>query len=147
MILQLEYQQLSFKDYAEKSKEYFTKLSSYLVGNNSAPTLDINFDLSTELNALQNASSAEQLIQLSNAFYDQVAVKRSLAEIYKKPKDYLKEYKNVINGSIQNLTNLDLNVDEQIISVNKNKTKSQSIRNISSRLQLKLSLIKDNTNA
>lgn len=138
---------MSFKEYSEKSKEYLNQLGNYLTGKNSSPTLEIDIDLSKELNAIHNVSSAEQLIQLSNAFYDQVAAKRSLIEIYKKPKDYLNEFKISIDERISSLDNLSSNVDEQHDSVIANKVKSQSLKSISKKLQLKLSLIKDNTNA
>jgi hypothetical protein len=138
---------LSFKTYYEKSKEYLNQLSSYLTGNNSAPNLKLDINPSKELNALHNVCSADQLIQLSNAFYDQVAAKRSLNEIYKKPKDYLLEYKTSIESQIKNLDFMDSDIDDQLESVANNSLWSQSIRSISSNLQLKLSLIKDNTDA
>lgn len=138
---------MSFKDYAEKSKEYMTKFGLYLTGKNSAPSLTIDIDLSTELNALHNASSSEQLIQLSNGFYDQVAFKRSLIEVYKKPKDYLKEQQLTLDSNIKSLDSLSKDISLNIDSVKANQVRSQSARSISDRLQLKLSLIKDNTNA
>lgn len=138
---------MSFNSYAERTKEYITKLGSYLTGKTSAPNISTDIDTSTELNALHNVSSAEQLIQLSNAFYDQVAAKRCLKEIYKKPKDYLEEFNLSLKTSIDSLDSLNENVNTQLESVERNKVRSQSIRSISSRLQLKLSLIKDSTDA
>jgi hypothetical protein len=138
---------LSFKSYANSSIQYLKQLSNYLTGNNSAPNLILDIDPSTELNALHNVSSSEQLIQLSNGFYDQVAIKRSLIEIYKKPKDYLTEYAASISVRTNSLSSQNTEIDNQLTSVTNNKLKSQSIRSISSKLQLKLSLIKDNTNA
>lgn len=132
---------MAYSSYIDTYLQFIRNIGSYLAGNSSAPTLDLSVNITKDLNTLRNSSSAEHLITTSNAIYDQVAISRTLKEIYKKPKDYFSEFQASINNEIKKT---EFNGDEfakQQTSIEQNINKSKGMKNISPALQYKLSLI------
>jgi hypothetical protein len=135
---------MSFLDYTKTYLEYIKNIGSYLAGNSSAPTLDIKINVSKDLNTLKNSLSAETLIYTSNAVYDQNAMARSLIEIYKKPKDYFKEYQDFLIKEQSKTEFLNNEFQVQLNNIQDNIQQSKNIINLSPTLQKKLSLITGN---
>jgi len=132
---------MSFVDYTKTYLEFIKNVGSYISGTSSAPTLDLTINTSKDLNTLRNSLSAETLISTSNAVYDQMAIARSLVEIYKKPKDYFKEYQDYLTleqSKVESNTS-DFQIQEKTIQ--DNIQKSKNLMSLSSSLQKKLSLI------
>lgn len=130
-----------FQQYVEKYKTYLTGWAGLISGKSSSVNFDCDINTCSELNALRNASSAEQLVHLSNAYYDQVAIGRTLKEIYKKPKDYLKQFAEQTALQIAALENTGKEVASQVLSVESTIQQSKSNNALSGNLQKKLSLI------
>lgn len=111
---------MPYQDFAEAQKTHLNKLGEYIDGSKPAPTFDAKIDFAKELQGVQNATTAEQKIHLANALYDQVAVSRSLKELYKKPSDYFKEFKDsldvpVIDATIKEVANQHESVKSTIV--------------------------------
>ena len=139
---------MSFADYTTTYLEYIKKVGAYLAGQSSAPTLKITINPSKDLNTLRNSVSAENLIYTSNAVYDQMAMVRSLKEIYKKPKEYFAEHKLNLEKETSKTTFLKEEFQRQEANIKENTEASKNQKNLSPILQKKLSLISsDPTNA
>lgn len=132
---------MSYQLFAIRYKEYLKKFGSYLLSSNGAPNFDIEIDYTDELNAIQNVSSAEQLIYLTNALLDQAAIKRCMKEVYKTPSDYYKEHEKFLNDELKRITFSEEEVKKQHESVVSNINRSKNIKIYSRSLQRKLSLL------
>lgn len=132
---------MAYLNYIAKFKAYLTSWAAFATGNGSAETFDYKINTAQELNALRNATTVNDMIQLSNAYYDQVGIGRSINELYKKPKDYFADYIAFNSALSQKLDNLGTEVTNSQTNVQNNLDMKKSISSISKRLQLKLSLI------
>ena len=130
-----------YSDFATKYQKYLKSFGAYLLGDKSAPTFDTDIDFSYERNHLQNATSAETLIQLTHAMYHQVAAARTLKEIYKKPSDYFTDYKDFLTKETDNIDFLKTEVQNQTDTTISRMSISKTLKGFSSILQKKLSLI------
>lgn len=135
---------MSFTDYTKTYLQFIKNIGSYLSGNSSAPTLDLIINTSKDINTLRNSLSAETLIYTSNAVYDQIAMARSLAEIYKKPKDYFNEYQTYLIKEQNKTEFLDSEFQKQEQKINDNIKQSKNLISLSPTLQKKISLILGN---
>ena len=136
-----------FQQYVDKYKSYLTSWAGLISGKSSSTNFECDINTNAELNALRNASSAEQLVHLSNAYYDQVAIGRTLKEIYKKPKDYLKQYNEFIQNQLTSLDITSKEVTSQVTSISATIQQSKSMNSLSGNLRKKLSLIKSEFDA
>lgn len=130
---------MAFADFGKTLKEHLNNITSYLKGEKSATTLNTNISTNLELNAIQNAASARQIVTLSRAYYDQMAYKRTLAEIYKTPKEYYKDYIDILKLELESLDIQMTDTNEQHESVTNTLPIAKELRNISPDLQSKLS--------
>ena len=132
---------MSYKDYVVKFKEHLDNWGLFASGKGSCKNFDSKINTAQELNALRNAVSAEQLIHLSNAYYDQVSIGRSIKELYKKPKDYLKQFEAANQMQIEAATAFGKEVESQHDKVKGSIESAKAARSLSSDWQLKLSKI------
>lgn len=130
---------MAFADFGKTLKEHLNNITSYLKGEKSATSLNTDISTSLELSAIQNAASARQIVTLSKAYYDQMAYKRTLAEIYKTPKEYYKDYISILKSELESLESQITDTSEQHNSVNNTLSIAKELRNISPDLQSKLS--------
>lgn len=136
-----------FQQYVAKYKEYLSSWAGVIAGTSSSITFDHTINTLEELSALRNASSAEHLVHLSNAYYDQVATGRAIKELYKKPKDYLIQHNNFIATQLKALDSVSIEVANQVKSIQTNILQSKSTNSISPELQKKLALIQSEYDA
>ena len=133
---------MAYRDFSKKLIEHVNNVASYLKGDGSITTIDSQILPTLELNAIQNATSAKQVISLSNAYYDQLAYKRTLTEIYKTPKQYYQDYRKMLEEEVKTLQQQADDVDDQHKSVTKTLETAKTVRQISPKLQAKLSMLK-----
>jgi hypothetical protein len=138
---------MAFQSFLEKYKSFLTNWGKSASGEGTTETFDYKINTKQELNALQNASTINDMVQLSNGYYDQVGIGRAIKELYKTPKDYLADFKLFNETSIKQLDNLAIEVADSTTNVADTIEKSKSIKGISHKLQLKLSLIKSEFDA
>lgn len=136
-----------FQQYVEKYKQYLIGWAGLISGQSNSSNFDCIINTNEELNTLRNSSSAEQLIHTSNAYYDQVAIGRTLKEIYKKPKDYLKQFAEQTDLQIKSLDITRQEVSNQIDSIQATIQQSKSMNSLSPSIQKKLLLIKSEFDA
>lgn len=133
---------MAYKDFCEKFKDLIAGWKKFAAGDGSVNNAEVNISAAHELNALRNAASSEQLVHLSNAYYDQVAMGRSIKELYKRPKDYLKDYDKSLDFKAAHIDGMNKEVQDQHERVKKTINVSKSGRKIAPTLQKKLSRIK-----
>jgi hypothetical protein len=138
---------MAFQSFLEKYKSFLTNWSKSASGEGTTETFDYQINTKQELNALQNVSTINDMVQLSNGYYDQVGIGRAIKELYKTPKDYLADFKSYNEMLIKRLDNIGGEVADSTINVANTIEKSKSIKGISQKLQLKLSLIKSEFDA
>jgi hypothetical protein len=138
---------MAFQSFLEKYKSFLTNWSKSASGEGTTETFDYKINTKQELNALQNVSTINDMVQLSNGYYDQVGIGRAIKELYKTPKDYLADFKSYNETLIKKLDNIGGEVADSTINVANTIEKSKSIKGISHKLQLKLSLIKSEFDA
>jgi hypothetical protein len=138
---------MAFQSFLEKYKSFLTNWSKSASGEGTTETFDYKINTKQELNALQNVSTINDMVQLSNGYYDQVGIGRAIKELYKTPKDYLADFKSYNETLIKKLDNIGSEVADSTINVADTIEKSKSIKGISHKLQLKLSLIKSEFDA
>jgi len=133
---------MSYKEYVSKFKDHLTNWGSFASGKGSCQNFDAKIDTTQELHALRNAVSAEQLIHLSNAYYDQVAIGRSIKELYKTPKDYFAQFEAANKAASNEAEAFGAEVESQHTQVKASIESAQAARNLSPDWQLKLSKIR-----
>ena len=138
---------MAYSDFKTTVNGYLEGWQKFTSGESSTPTLNVKISAAYELNALKNSTSAEQMIQLGNAYYDQVALGRSIKELYKLPKDYLEELSNEITDSVNAISDLAGRTSEQHSSVQRSIEASKALITLSSSMQRKLSSIKSEFDA
>lgn len=138
---------MSFSDYTIKFKEFLINWSKFALGEKSVSNFDYKVNTAKELNALRNAGTADQLIQLGNAYYDQVAVGRALSELYKTPESYFSDFSKYAESIINKNDLINNEINENHEKVKKTLNKSKSLKNMSDNLQLKLSRIRSDFDA
>lgn len=138
---------MSFQQYKERFKSFLTNWSKSVSGNGTTETFDYKVNTSKELNALRNASTINDVVQLSNAYYDQVGIGRAIKELYKTPKDYFKDFVALNEITLKQLDNLGNEVETSHTNVNNTIDQNKSIKALSKKMQLKLSLIKSEFDA
>lgn len=106
-----------YQQYAKQYQKYLAGCAEWISGKSSAENFECDINPKAELNALKNSSSSEQLIHTSNAYYDQVAMSRSLKEIYKTPNDYLQQYVEYNAALVKSLDSTSKEVTNQIASI------------------------------
>lgn len=131
---------MAFQQYLEKYKSFLTNWGKAASGNGTTESFDYKINTAQELNALRNAVTVNDMVQLSNAYYDQVAIGRSLKELYKKPKDYLADFVVFNTASLKQLDNLGEEVANSHANIDKVKIQKKSM--IDDKMHKKLSLIK-----
>lgn len=127
---------MAYSDYAKKFNDYLTNFTNFISGKESTISIDTKIDMSEELKAIGNISTANQLIDISNAIYDQLAFQRTMKEIYKKPYEYFSEHKTMLETYSNKL-----NVCNDTLSKhtdNLNITRSNNLKTISTKLHSKL---------
>lgn len=129
---------MAFSDFCQSLKEHLINVTSYLKGEKSIITFDPSIQPNLELNAIKNSASARQIISLSKAYYDQVAYKRTLNEIYKTPKQYYIEYETILKSELESLETQMIDTKEQHISVLNTLPIAKELCNTSTDLQSKL---------
>lgn len=133
---------MAFQQFLEKYKSFLTNWGKSASGEGTTETFDHEINTKQELNSLQNASTINDMVQLSNGYYDQVGIGRAIKELYKTPKDYLADFKLYNETLIKQLDNMGIEIANSTTNVSDTIEKSKSIKGISNKLQLKLSLIK-----
>lgn len=126
-----------YSDFLAKSQAYLDSFKTFIQGNGTAPTFDKTIDFSDERNILQNASSAETLIYISNAMYDQAAAMRTIKEIYKSPQDYYKEHQKFLEKTTTSNEFLGAEFKRQQATLNSRISIAKAFK--SRRMTLKLS--------
>ena len=104
-------------------------------------TFDYTISTAKELNNLKNATTVNDMVQMGNAYYDQVGIGRAVKELYKKPKDYFADFVTYNTTQLTQLTNLGNEVTNSYTNISDTTLSNKSIKSISSKLHLKLSLI------
>ena len=132
---------MAYKVFAANLKEHLLSVVSFLKGESSVRSFKELAPATTEVNAIQNATSASQVVELSNAYYDQLAHIRTMEEIYKTPKQYYQEYVTLLENNIKALDVSAKTVEEQHSDISENIESSKILKSLSSDLQFKLSLI------
>jgi len=138
---------MAYQDYVDKFKEHLQGWGAFASGEGSCKNFNTKISTAQELNALRNAVSAEQLIHLSNAYYDQVAVGRAIKELYKTPKDYLEQFEAANKERLDDLNVLGAEVTSQHESVKEHIESAKAARSLSPDWQLKLSKIRSEFDA
>jgi hypothetical protein len=128
---------MSYKDFQEKYKKLLSNWKAFARYEESAQTQEISINASYELNAVKNATTAEQIVHLSNAYYDQIAASRSIAELYKKPKDYFLALEKFADNQLASVEALDKEVETQHDRVRKMISSSKALARISSYMDKK----------
>lgn len=133
---------MAYNDLCNQRLSQIDGALKYLKGvGGSAPTLEVSVDFAKELNAVKNTASSEQIIQLSNALYDQVAFKRSIKETYKTAKDYYKEQQEYLKKIQSSLSFMQKDISEQHDLVAANIDSVKSFKKNSNIFHKKMSLI------
>lgn len=132
---------MAYKVFAKNLKDHLVSVVGFLKGESSIQSFKDPTPATTEVNAIQNATSASQVIELSNAYYDQLAYNRTIEEIYKTPKQYYEEYLLLLEKNIKTLELNSKSVEQQHNDISKNIESSKILKSLSSDLQFKLSLI------
>lgn len=138
---------MAFQSFLEKYKSFLTNWSKSASGEGTTETFDYKINTSQELNNLRNASTVNDMVQLTNGYYDQVGIGRSIKELYKTPKDYLADFILYNEMSMKRLDNLGVEIADSTINVVDTIEKSKSIKGLSQKFQKKLSLIKSEFDA
>ena len=133
---------MSYEDLYNQRINQIDGALKFLAGNGqSQPTLEISVNFSKELNAVKNATSSGVIIQLTNALNDQVALIRSINEIYKTAKDYYTEYQSFLNNIKKNLDFMQKDVSSNHELVLENLESSKIFKKSANIFQKKISLI------
>jgi hypothetical protein len=132
---------MAYLNYLAQIKTFLTNWSSCMAGNGSTNTFDYKISTAKELNNLKNAVTVNDMVQMGNAYYDQVGIGRAMTELYKKPKDYFADFVAFNTTQLADLTNLGNEVTNSYTNISDTSLSNKSIKSISAKLQLKLSLI------
>lgn len=127
---------MAYNDFVEKFNKYLTNFTGFISGKESTTSLDLNIDMSDEIKSINNISTANQLIDISDAIYDQLAFQRTMKEVYKKPYEYFSEHKKMLEDYSNKLNTRNENVNKH--KNNLNVTRSNNIKSISTKLYSKL---------
>lgn len=138
---------MAYSDFKNTINKYLTGWKDFAGGKSSTPTLDVKISTSYELNALKNSVSAEQMIQLGNAYYDQVALGRSIKELYKLPKDYFDELSVELTNNVNSMDDLATRTAEQHVNIQRSIEMSRALTTLSPSMQSKLSTVKSEFDA
>jgi hypothetical protein len=138
---------MAYQDYLAKFKTHLSNWSLFSSGKGSASTFDTNIDAKVELNALKNSASAEQLIQLGNAYYDQIAIGRAIKEMYKTPKDYYAQFDAFSKNILERANIFGQDVAKQHIGVQETIEATKASRMLSSDWQKKFANIEVDSDA
>lgn len=127
---------MAYKDFVDKFNNYLTNFTNFISGKESTNSIDTTIDMSEELKDINNVSTANQLIDISDAIYDQLAFQRTMNEIYKKPHAYFLEHKKMLEQYSAKLNARNENVSKH--KNNLNITRSNNLKNISTKMYSKL---------
>jgi hypothetical protein len=138
---------MAYSDFKDVLSTFLDGWRSFAKGESASPTLTVKISTAYELNALKNSTSANQMIQLGNAYYDQVAIGRSITELYKTPKDYYQDFINSSTSTINSMNDLSDLTKTQHENVEASIAKSRSFSALSSSMKKKLARIKSDFDA
>jgi hypothetical protein len=138
---------MAYSDFKETLNKFLAGWQSFAKGESASPTLDVKISTAYELNALKNSTSANQMIQLGNAYYDQVAIGRTITELYKTPKDYYQQFVDSSTSDINAMNDLGNLTETQHKNVENSIAKSRSFSALSPSMKKKLARIKSEFDA
>ena len=131
---------MAFKNFIQSKIDYNNKLLDWIKGNSSS-SFNHTFDVKFDGQLLQNSYTADQVIEVSNAFFDQLAAKRSQSRLNYLPFNYLETLKTQIENDNINLKKKKKKYDDKVQSINETKTESLAQKEISKTLSEKITIL------
>lgn len=138
---------MSYGDFQEKYKKLLAGWKAFARYEEPMPTSDIKINAAYELNAVKNATTAEQIVHLSNAYYDQIAISRSIKELHKKPKDYFMDFEKFADTQFGIVEQFSKEVEDQHVKVKRMISSSKALSKIAGFMDKKFANKKIDANA